>query len=465
MINDKLEYLHRAISGVIFYGPMNMGIFERMYSLGIVSMFNEVNRELEELNNQLDSEINLQAVSIKFDVFLDKDYWKQYSIYKVYEELEKLDDNKDNYVFSTEINTMTDYLPNGVKGYNVTPDVLSSFKTAMHQLCDEDRMSFKDLFYGLNLGLDKMLDLLQQIKKKVLNPKIHLYKKFWEETLEEFYDEEYDSDYADWLDDIGEPTFEDLKARQKQEIFNFLNKNFLRYCKTPTGAEVKNRKLVVKSDDLEYGTQIPESMGIECAKLEKFITWKDEHIMVLNYEKLGQYIYKYYRQFEEIEFFYITNFDRIMDDIHEAMARLKPNLAKHLKRYEENMIYELSTDCKKIMNTCKRFLKDGIRETFLDEYIDTIMYDPAVKEETRTRLGGQSKPKLICELIAHLNNFYVFDAKYNADDFSEALKKEINSVSQDTLRRYIRDSINSRNGALYTWTKNNIERLMRRKTE
>lgn len=461
MINDEIEYLHRVIIGAMDNYPVRVGVFERLFSWSIIGLFNEINNNLEELSLQLDKELNLEAISIKFDVFLNRDYWsKNWLFVDFYSLYEKDNEEMPIHNYTSAINKMTDYLPNGVKGYTVTPAVLESFKSSVHQLCDEDRITFSDLYYSLNLGLDKMLELLKVVKKKVENPQNHLYKKLWDETLEFYDNDEFDKDYKDWLEDNGDPTFEDLKARQKQEIFRFLNKNFLRYCKNPTGAEIKKRKLIITEDDLPYGTLIPESFDIECTKFEKFIEWKDEHVLAINYEKIGQYIYKNYHQFEENEFYNITDFDRIMDVIHEAMAKIKPSLAKSLKRYEENQINELIIDCKKIIITCKPFLRKGVKENLLEAYIDKLMFDPEIKAEARSKLGGQSKNKYICDMIAHLSNCFVFDVQYNADNYAEALHKEITSVDKKNLKRYINETINSRKGALYAWTKKIIDGLM-----
>lgn len=461
MINDHIEYLHRIITGVMSGDIISLGIFNKLFSLGVVSIFQTINKQLEELNTQLDSELNLEAVSINFDLYCRRDYWNENWLFVDKVALyEKEGIDLPLSIYTSEINQLTDYLPNEVKGYHTTPEVLDSFKTSMHQLCDDDRMYQKDLFYALSKGLDRMLILLDEIRKKVESPKNHLFIKLWEDTLDIYDNDEFDKDYKDWIEDNGEPSFEELKARQNQEIFKFLNKNFLRFCKIPTGAEIKRRKLIINEDDLPYGTQIPEGFPIECAKFEKFIEWKEEHILSINYEKLGQYIYKYYHQFDELEFFHITDFDRILDVIHEAMAKIKPNLSKYLKRYEDNQIYELKKDCTKIINTCKPFIKKGIRETILEEYVDKIMYNKDIKAEVRSKLGGQSKIKYICDMIAHLSNSFVFDVKYNAEDYAKALRKEISTVEQSTLIRYIKNSINSREGALYSWTKANINDLL-----
>lgn len=434
-----------------------MGIFNKLYAIGIVSIFQKINEQLAKLSEELDSELNLEAVSIRFDLYCRKDYWNKNWLFIDSDNLfSKLNIEINPVSYTSEINQMTDYLPNGVQGYQITPNVLTSFKGAMHQLCDDERMSNRDLLYALNMGLDKMLGLLNEVHKKVKNPQNHLYVKLWDELLEIYENDEFDKEYKEWIEDNGEPSLDELKARQKQEIFKFLNKNFLRYCNNPTGAEVKKCKLKITEDDLPYGTLIPESIAIECAKLERFVELKEE-ILTFNYEKLGQYLYKNYHQFEETEFFHITDFERIIDVINEAIAKHKPSLTKYLKRYEENQINELYEDCKKVISTCKPFLKAGLRETLLDDYIFKVLTDAATKAEARSKLGGQSKNKYLCDMIAHLNNIFVFDVKYGVDDFAAALCKELVGVEETTIKRYIANSINSRDGALYMWTKKNKE--------
>lgn len=461
MINGKIEYLHRVIMGGMAGDIVKIGIFDRLFAWGVIALYNDINSDLEKLSIQLDTELNLEAVSIKFDLYINRKYWTNNWLYIDYEELYRNENiEKPRLTYTTQINTLTDYLPNGVKGYNVNPAVINSFKTAMHQLCDEDRLTDGDIFYSLNAGLNRMLDLLKTVQNKVKNPQNHLYKKLWDETYEIYDNDEAVDEFNEWVEEIGSPTFEDLKARQKQEIFKLLSKNFFRFYNNPTGAEVKKCKLFISEDDLPFGTHIPENIAIECAKFEKFIEWKGEHILSINYEKLGQYIYKHYQKFDESEFFSITDFDRNMDAIHEAMAKKRNSLSKYLKRYEDDRFNEMVNDCKKIINTCKTFLKSGVSEILLDNYIDSLVNDSQISAETKSKLNGQSKIKYICDMIAHLYNFMVFDVKYNADNFAEALHSEIESVEQNTLKRYISDSINSRDGALYIWTKNNIKKIM-----
>ena len=454
LINDHIEYLHRVITGIKCGDIIEMGIFNKMFSIGVISIFNSINRDLEKLSSQLDTSINLEAVSIKFDQYLNKEYWTKTGwFFNVENVLSKLGVEIPPISYTTEINQITDYLPNGQKGYLVTPQVLDSFKNAMHMLCQEERLSYRDINYALNLGLSRMLKLLMEVEKKVKNPKAHLFAKLWEETMEIFHNDEYAKEYNEWIEENDTPTFADLQVRQRQEIFKLLNKNFFRFCEQPTGAEVRNRKLIITEDDLAFGTEIPSNFSIECAKFEKFFVWKGDAILYLNYEKLGRYIYKHYNQFDENEFFCITDFDRIMDLIHEEMAKQKPSLAKNLKRYEENKIAELQKDCEQILLTCKPLLKKDVNGRLLEVYLEKLLYDKEIKMEARSKLSGQSKKKYICEMIADLSNCFVFDPQYGEEDFAQCLHEKINDIEKITLKRYIQEAESARSGALYTWTR------------
>ena len=425
----------------------------------LYSGFRDINMQLERLNHELDVSIKLEGVSINFDKFICKDNWVESNIlfadkYQLYEELGA---DLKRISHNNEINHLTDYLPpvESEKGFKQAQ--VESFKTAMHQFCDEEKLAYRDITHGLYKGVFYMIELLTEIKEKVKHPQKHQYIKVWDEVCENCGYTDVKKDYERWKEECGELEFDALKSRQKLEMFNLLTSGFFRHNINPTGAEVKRCKLIISQDDLPMGTQIPENLTTECAKLEKISTLKSESMLTIDYEKLGFYIYHNYKNLKEEDLFNIVYFDQMMDLIHEDMANLKPQLAKYLKRYEENQINELSEDCKRIINTCKPFLRNEVAETLLSKYIDKLMYDPEMKAEARSKLSGQSKNKYICDMIAHLSNSFVFDIKYNADDYATALHQEMYSLEINTIKRYISESINSRKGALYIWTRKYID--------
>ena len=424
-INEEIEQLHRLIESPPDVAATD--IFTRLYAWGILSLFNKVNRELETLSNRLDTAIDLDAISIDFNKYCDNSYWTYYW-QKTLKNNWSREDNQ------TEINRMTDYLPNGKEGYLVTPEVLDSFKTAMHQLCDEDRMSARSIEYALSQSLGTLRNLLYELHNKVTNPEPHLYAKLWETIYSTSSKGNHQENFDRWCQEIGEPDTEDLKAKQKQEIYNLLKKGFFRFAKTPTGGEVKKRTIVIGEDDLEVGSEIDKDFETECAKLGRYAEWKEEQILTINYERLGQYIYNNYQKFDKEEYAVIVYFDAMMDLIHEKMAKLKPGLAKYLKRYQEQQDEELLNDCKKIFEPFKKYLRAGISETLIDDYLKKLLFESDVKEEAKKKLSGQSRNPYCCSIVIALGFCYIFRPEYDNADYAQKLSEGLGGIAKVNYR-------------------------------
>lgn len=463
LINDEIEKLHHIITNVKGADIIDMGIFNRLYAIGIVSMMNRINMNLEKLNDELETSLKAEAVSINFNKFLNPNSWKGNGLFIDIDKLNKfLDTDVTVTNNTTEINLLTDYLPNGIEGYNVTPDVLDSFKTAIHQLCDEEKLSYKTIVYSLSTALARMLQLLKSIQGKVNNPKPHLFAKLWEELSETYCSDDIRKEFIKWKNNNVGLSFEELKTRQKQELYKMLNKNFLRYLNMPSGAAVKKRKLKINEDDLEYGTTIPPNLDVECAKFDKFIEWEGEHILTINYEKFGQYIHQHFNDFEEEEIAYIIRFDGMLEVIHEEMAKIKPNLRQYLKRYKDNQVIELQKECTEILSTCKCHLHKDVREGIFADFISKLLFDPKLKLDARSKLNGQSKFTYICEIVAYLKWYNVFKPDASSQDLAATLKEVLGTLRESTIKKYIDNAYNTREGALFDWTSENIDDLKAR---
>lgn len=453
-IEQEIEELHKLLMSPL--QSRGNTLFNRLQFWSILTVFNRLNRELEALNLQFDTSIDLDAIEIDFDKYCDVENWQQYKL----QDIIKTDIEKES--VRTEINLMSDYLPNGEEGYYITPDVLGSFRQAMYQLCDDDRMGSLSLQKAIDNAFGQMMTLLIELHNKVLNPKPHQYAKLWTTLKDTFFDDEYAEQYREWHQEIGTPTMEDLKAKQKQEIYELLKTEFFRFAKTPTGREVKTRHTVIAEDDLEVGCEIDKDLETKCAKLDRMVEWKDGCIMVINYERLGQYIYKNYKKLSEDDICRIIDFDGTIDLVHEDMAKLKPGLAKHLKRYQEQQDEELLKDIKKIFAPFKSYLKEDLRETLVEEYLEKLLFDSDLKEEARTMLRTQSKKKYCCSIVLALTTTYIFKSEYNNSnqDLAKALYDGLEADKKDTLVRYLKNKENS-NNALNSWTSNIMDDLKR----
>ena len=293
-------------------------------------------------------------------------------------------------------------------------------------------------------------------KTLVLDPTT---ENLWEEVLKKYGDEKVIQEYYDWKEENDDYKFDDLKAKQIQEIYKFLKSRFFRFCKNPTVAEVKNRKLVITEDYLEVGSSIPHYMAAECSKFERFFELRGEHILILNYDRLENYIRKQFHKLRPQDLQIIVKFDQCMDLIHEDMAKIKPSLSHHLKRYEDNLLMQKKSDCLAIFNTCKHFMNDNLRANLLHDYVDMLLFDEEMKEEARNKLKGQSMKKYVCEMLAALRWFDIFRKDVTPPMFASAMSKKMVGVESKTLQTYIEKFYNAREGKLYEWTKANIEQL------
>ena len=459
-INNDLEYLHRVIDSAMNGEVSVTPIFLRLFRLGVLSLIQSINIELARINEELDVSVMLEGTSIDFDKYLDPKYWNTNLL---------LDDGVNMYksvgidintlTFQREINLLTDYFPNGVEGYHITQDLIDTFKNSMHQLCDMDKLGNREVVFSIRFGLTYMQTLLKQIKKKAEHPKSHQYIKIWEQIYEETPNTTVRQSYIDWKEENYVYKPNDLKRQHLYEIYCLLESGFFRHFNSITGADVKNRKLKITGDDLPIGCNISDTLAIECAKFEKFFEWKEDYIVAMNYEKLGQYLYKNYLKLEEKDLNRIVEFDKTVDKINEDMAVLKPNLSKYLKSYDTTIVNQLIKDCSSILNTCQKHLAKDIRPTFLQDYLSKLLLDNDMKEEARKKLSGSSRNTYICEIVAALKNARVFKVDCDKNDLAKSLHEKITNVQEANLAKYIERSYNENDGVLNRWTKKNVEDL------
>ena len=230
-INDEIEYLHRVITGTMEGSVCGNLVSSRLFQLGVISLFHQINDSLEKLSANLDTSVILEGVSIDFNTYLDEEYWKDNFLFADERAFFRSSTGYDIDEVSCQyqINEMTDYLPNGVEGYNITQNLIDTFKTSLNQLCDRKKLGSREILFGLHAGLFIMLKLLREIKEKVEHPKPHQYIKVWEEVYEDLDIAPVRMEYFEWKEENADYTFEDLLHRQKYEMFRLLNSKFFRF--------------------------------------------------------------------------------------------------------------------------------------------------------------------------------------------------------------------------------------------
>ena len=179
----------------------------------------------------------------------------------------------------------------------------------------------------------------------------------------------------------------------------------------------------------------------------------------MNYEKLGQYIYKNYSKLKYSDIDAIVDFDNTIELVNEDIAEMMPRLKQHLKNYEENMVNELLKECSAILNTCQKYLDKGIRRNILHDYLKKLLFDKEMKDEARLKLLRSSRNTYICELVAALKNMDVFRIDCDKHDLAKSLHEKITIVKEENLAKYIERAYNAREGTIYNWTKKIIDDL------
>ena len=284
-------------------------------------------------------------------------------------------------------------------------------------------------------------------------------KNLWNTILDEYGNDEACRDYQEWKEENDKYSFEDLKAKQKQAMFGLLNSRFLRYCHCPTGAEVKNRRLIISEDDLEVGTRIPWMLPSECAKLEKFFVWRGDHLINLNYEKLEHYIRKHNLLLKRNDLKNIVAFDMRLEMIQEDMIDLRPEEAKNHKDYETNSTMEILKECNAILSTCQHLLKEGVRDSIIKEYLEKMLFDEKMKEEARRKLGKKTRAKFLCEIMAAISNCYILKPEATFGELANCMRQKIKTVEAMSIKTYIMKAAGNRQSDLQIYTSNSIAEL------
>lgn len=459
-INDEIRYLHRVIQGAMCGSISSTPVSGRLFKLGIISLFNHINKDLSQLNDDLDVSIKLEGVSIDFDTYLDDKYWESHLFYDEAKIYNDVGISLYNHSFSSEINQMTDYLPINEKDYNFPDSLLDSFKKSLNQLCDVNNIGTREIQFALHFGFFFMMRLLSDIKKKVEHPKPHQFKNVWNEIYDDS-DVKCDVEYVEWKEYNEDFTLADLKNKQTYAIYKLLDSGFFRFYDSITGGEINKRNLIITNDDLPHGINISDNLPAECAKFEKFIEWKGGHIVSMNYEKLGQYIYKNYRKFEYIDTENIVRLDKTLDAIHEDMAHLKPELEKYLKGYEEKKVNDLINECADILLTCQKYLATNLKPSIFKEYLEKLLFDKDSKEEARKKLSGSSKKTYICHIIAAMKNVGIIAIGSTKQELASSLHGKLDDILVSTLEKNIERAYNATKGPLYEWTKKHADEIIK----
>ena len=99
--------------------------------------------------------------------------------------------------------------------------------------------------------------------------------------------------YEEWKRDVGGLNFDMLKDKQTLEVAEFLKRKILHHTQPPSVREIRQVDLDKVRPHLPYGYVLPKGFKKCCARFRRFILW-DGDILMINYDKFGNYLFQYY---------------------------------------------------------------------------------------------------------------------------------------------------------------------------
>ena len=429
-------------------------------AIGVVTELFQLNKQLENLCLRLDSEISVEDAEIDFDDWLTNNGWINgegiFNIVSYHPQ-----ENKD-----TIINHMTDYLPLGKDGYSFTPEQADTFKTCMHQLCDDEKLNARDIIFAICESVTNTIQLLHEVKRKRTNIPPYLFEDYWYSFIAEYLENSSIPEiYEHWKEEHDDPDLDMLKDKQMQEILVLLKSGFLSHTAVPTRREIQNSVISITKDSFDKNTKIPDDIDMECARLSKFVEWKENTILTLKYEKVGKYIYKHHKELTDRELKSIVHFDIIMDLIHEDIADINTKYKVYLKNFEGDEMQVIYDTCNKILCTCNIHLREGIGDDFFSTILHEVMYGD-MKNELKTKLNGASRMTTLCSMLAACkNSSKVFKFDVISEELASSLSTVVEKPSKESLKRYIDNGSANYKARIYVNTEAAIKNYIKNKTD
>lgn len=268
--------------------------------------------------------------------------------------------------------------------------------------------------------------------------------------------------YGCWKTEHEGYNYQRLEDKRSQEILYLVTSGILKDTPAPTRREVKERWVVIDADAIEVTTKLPDNLDILCTRFSPFVTWtgQKKELMMVDYERMEKYLLRNQEDITDNEYFAYYYFDAILDLIQEDMAVMKPQLAKHLKNYEENRLLGIQKECTDTLKDCVPLLKPDIRTGFFGDVVCKLMDDKAIREEALAKLCSvKTRNKYLCELVADLDCFGIFKPEVNRRMLARTLSQKMGSVSISSAEYYIKMFQTARSGNLFDWVKENVDDL------
>lgn len=446
LLFQKIEYIFLHVDFVDSNFDKLSAITRRMYVTGLANELNQLVSQLTVLDEQIETSLDFEDALI--DLSIIENNGPGYN--KLFNESHYREDANND----IEINKLIDIFPLNKENYSFTSTNAEKIKTGLRYLCSDANISSRDYVYAISNGLKNVCSLIINICRKKKNIKDYQYEEFWYTCLyrdDDFFSERAINDYDKWKEEHDCQDIQVLKDKRTQEILKLLGSGVFNYDAEPVRREMDQSIIDISEDALEEGMEIPEGIKKESARFSKYVYFKDD-ILCLDYTKLGRYVYRHYGDLKEVQVNGLIYFDYILLHIHDDMAECNPNLKKHLRFYEDNLLEDVLNKSLEVIETCNSLLKEDVDKDFLTLYLREA-FSGDNKIEVQAKLKGQSKYTLICNMLGMIKTTKkVFTLDTTSQDLAKALSSIVQKPKEDSLKRYIDEGASDYKSKLSKWT-------------
>ena len=423
-VNEKLRNLKILINSFVADFIYLAPISRRLRCISILTEIYQVQMALEDVRERIEMEIDKDVALIDFKNYKEMSLWIENGHPVWLNEYYTEQKDKD-----TIINHMVDILPLNEANYTFTSAQSESFKNSMHQFCDDSKLEYRSFSYSLYKGLKNIIDLLKDIQTMTTEIPPYRFEEFWAKlSAKHCKNNEVEAEFRRWKHEHAPLDLDILKEKLEEEIIALLNTGVFSHGDPLYTSEIKKSK--VKIDD--------ENLQEDCARFSKQVE-KYNTILVMDYSKLGEYVYYHLDDLYDNDLEALANFDKVRELITNEMIKIEPSLEADsiTKREKEEAVFE---ECARFIEKCNKHLLPTVNPHILRNILKDL-YNGKSKSELREKLEKSSKYITLCEILASIKNSQkVFNAKTTFEDLATSLAKDIEKPSKNSLRDYLKKS-------------------------
>ena len=196
--------------------------------------------------------------------------------------------------------------------------------------------------------------------------------------------------YMKWRVCNQNPTMKQLEEQQAQLTTDMLINGIMEYAEDPFGDEIAEVNLEKLMRFIKHGQKFPKNFKDECAKLKRYSYWLGEHLFMIDYQKIYTYLFSHcFEKFTKEQRIALYEYDVQMKQIHEDMARLKPELAKYLCDSQSQGTLEGTTLFAPYLHIKEMLKGDWFEKNRADKKYDGRWADAFAEALMRSEYGSQ----------------------------------------------------------------------------